>query len=520
MSAGALGGRPRSTISPSSTTYASRAQPAGSASGVGVEEERVGAFTGPDGAEPVVHAVGLGEETAVQSSCPGPAGVDKREDIVAETADVVVIGAGVMGSSVALALACIGAKVVVVDKGGGIAQGSTSASSAIVRFNYSTFEGVALAWESYLCWTDWADHLEVPAGTGAAAELASMRRTGVVTLDVPVISWDHVCGSFDRIGVPYERWDSATLRRRVPALDPGRHWPPKRIDDEAFWATPETELGGVHCPDGGWIDDPMLAARNLADAAAGRGVRFLLTRAVTAVHRKGGRVTGVTLHDGGRIDAPVVVNCAGPWSTRVNALAGVGDDFTIAVRPMRQEVHHVTAPPGYNDGDRLGPVVADVDLGIYVRSAPGDVMLIGGTEPECDPLPWIDDPDQAHPHPTAAVFEAQVTRAARRFPGLRVPSRPKGVVGVYDVAADWTPIYDRTDLDGFYVAMGTSGNQFKNAPMVGPLMAALITAVEGGRDHDADPVTYRCGRSGQVIDLGTFSRRRRRNTESSGTVLG
>jgi sarcosine oxidase, subunit beta len=147
-------------------------------------------------------------------------------------------------------------------------------------------------------------------------------------------------------------------------------------------------------------------------------------------------------------------------------------------------------------------------------------VMIGGTEPECDPLEWIDDPDQVDPHPTAALFEAQVTRAARRFPRLRVPLRPKGIVGVYDVAEDWTPIYDRTGLDGFYVAMGTSGNQFKNAPMAGLMMAALITEIENGRDHDAEPVSYACKRTGHVVNLGAFSRRRERNANSSGTVMG
>jgi glycine/D-amino acid oxidase-like deaminating enzyme len=183
---------------------------------------------------------------------------------------------------------------------------------------------------------------------------------------------------------------------------------------------------------------------------------------------------------------------------------------------MRQEVHHVAAPPGYSRLDRLGPVISDPDLGIYLRADSGDAMLVGGAEPDCDPLDWIDDPDTANPNRTASLFETQVTRAARRFPELRIPSRPKGIAGVYDVTSDWTPIYDRTDLDGYYVAIGTSGNQFKNAPVVGRLMAAIITAVESG--HDA--VTYTCQHTGHAIDLGTFSRKREINPYSTGTVMG
>ncbi|RZQ65968.1 NAD(P)/FAD-dependent oxidoreductase [Amycolatopsis suaedae] len=428
------------------------------------------------------------------------------------TADVVVVGAGVIGCSVALELARAGRDVVVVDKAAGAGQGSTSASSAIVRFNYSTFDGVATAWESLHCWAGWAAHLGTEPGPG----LAALHRVGAAMLDVPAMTVDRTGALFDAVGVPFEVWDAATLRDRVPGLEPGRHWPPKRLDDPAFWQDHTEELGAVYMPDAGYVDDPMLAARNLADAAARHGVRFLFRERVVEVPRTGGRAAGVVLAGGTRIAAPVVVNVAGPWSAGLNALAGVGADFTVAVRPMRQEVHQVPAPPGYT----RGPVVGDLDLGVYVRPTPGGAVLIGGTEPECDPLQWVDDPDTVNLNRTKELFEAQVTRAARRFPGLGVPATPKGIAGVYDVAADWTPVYDRTDLDGFYVAMGTSGNQFKNAPVAGQLMSTLIQAVEKGHDHDADPVRFHCPHTGHTVNLGTFSRRRTTNENSTGTVMG
>jgi glycine/D-amino acid oxidase-like deaminating enzyme len=430
-------------------------------------------------------------------------------------ADVVVVGAGVIGAAVALELAKQGRSVVVVDKAGGPGQGSTSASSAVVRFNYSTWDGVATSWEAKHCWQAWADHLG-----GGAEPLARFRRTGFVMLDVPVADSARTTALFDRAGIPYELWDVETVQRRVPGIDPTRHWPPKPVTDEAFWTDGDGELGALWCPDGGFVDDPQLAAVNLADAAARAGARLVLHRRVVDVPRHGDRVAGVVLDDGARIDAPVVVNVAGPWSTALNRLAGVGDDFTIAVRPMRQEVHHVPAPPGYNPGTDLGPVVADIDLGTYMRATPGDGLLVGGTEPECDPFQWVDDPDSASPHPTQAVYDAQTVRAARRFPELRVPTAMSGIAGVYDVAQDWTPIYDRTSLPGFYVAMGTSGNQFKNAPVAGRFLAMLVDRVEAGHDHDGDPLTYVGEHTGLAIDLGAFSRRRAINAESSGTVMG
>ncbi len=85
---------------------------------------------------------------------------------------------------------------------------------------------------------------------------------------------------------------------------------------------------------------------------------------------------------------------------------------------------------------------------------------------------------------------------------------PTGIAVLYDVCSDWVPIYDCSDLGGYYMAIGTSGNQFKNAPMVGPIVATIIEACEGGPDHDADPVTVDCPLTGHVINLGHFSRLR------------
>ncbi|MEU7839025.1 FAD-binding oxidoreductase [Nonomuraea sp. NPDC049129] len=429
---------------------------------------------------------------------------------------MVIVGAGVIGSSAALELAKLGLRVVVVDKAGGVGHGSTSASSAVVRFNYSTWDGVATAWESKHCWDDWADYLEFRDEVG----LAAFVRAGMVMLDAPVAPRGRVTGLFTTVGVPYEEWDSRTLSVRLPAIDTGKYWPPKPVDDESFYVDATEQLGALYTPDAGFIDDPQLAAHNLAAAAQARNAMFIFNRSVVKVVRDAGRVRGVTLSDGSRLSAPVLVNAAGPWSSALNRLAGVGAEFTIGVRPMRQEVHQVTAPPDYGENGGFAPLIGDLDLGVYLRPAPGGQLLVGGTEPDCDPLEWLDDPDQANLNATAPRFAAQVTRAARRLPGLTVPNTFTGIAGVYDVADDWTPIYDRTDLDGFYVAMGTSGNQFKNAPLVGRFIAALVKGVEDGHDHDTEPLRYRGEHTGHDINLGAFSRKRPVNTDSSQSVLG
>ena len=415
-----------------------------------------------------------------------------------------MIGAGVIGSSIAFELAQTGRSVVVVDKSGAPGQGSTSASSAVVRFNYSTWDGIALAWESKHCWEKWPDHLEGVDDAG----MARFHRVGMAFLDVDIAPMDRVLVMFDVAGIPYELWDTDELARRVPGIDPGRYWPNKRTNDPAFWEDTDKRLGALWTPDAGFIDDPALSAVNLANSAKRRGARFLFGRQVTHVLGDDA-VNGVQLDDGTNVSAPVVINAAGPWSGALNELAGVGKDWSVSVRPMRQEVHHVTAPAGYN-ADGVGPCIADLDLGVYMRGTPGNGLLVGGTEPECDPFEWIVDPDGINPNPTQAVFEAQVTRAARRLPELGVPRKSVGIAGVYDVTEDWTPIYDVTEREGFYVAIGTSGNQFKNAPMIGRLMRAVI---------EGEPSVVGV-HTGLEIGLSGFKRDRPRNANSTGTVMG
>ncbi|MCP4475351.1 MAG: FAD-binding oxidoreductase [Gammaproteobacteria bacterium] len=109
---------------------------------------------------------------------------------------------------------------------------------------------------------------------------------------------------------------------------------------------------------------------------------------------------------------------------------------------------------------------------------------------------------------------------AQRLSGLRIPTKTRGVVALYDVTDDWMPIYDKSDLDGFYMAVGTSGNQFKSAPVAGKMVTALIEACEAGHDHDHDPLVFHLDHLDKDISLGAFSRNRIINQDSSFSVIG
>jgi len=447
----------------------------------------------------------------------------------------VVIGAGVIGSSIALQLKRLGHDVTVVDRNSSAGMGSTSASSAVVRFNYSTFDAVALSWESYFLWKEFKELIDGTNGyssnslSNSQDHYAHLEDRGYVMLDVPVLSNDKTMALFDRAGIPYEIWDSNTLKARMVGIDAGRYWPNKPVKSDEFFNEATEELGAIFSKHGGYVSDPLLAAQNFAAAAKREGVNFKFRKAVVGIEKKDGRVCGVEVSDfdsqskkvldtGSEvINADVVVNVAGPWSTLINQMAGAGSDFTMELKPLRAEVHQISTPK-----DILpGPIMGDLDLGTYVRSGPGGITLVGGTEPECDVLEWVepDKVDEVNMTRTVEVFESQTYRFARRFPAAQIPSTPVGVVGVYDVSSDWTPIYDKTDVPGFYVAIGTSGNQFKNAPGAGLIMAHLINEVEKGADHDNQPVVYQCTKSKSAINLATFSRKRARNL-TSGTVMG
>ena len=104
------------------------------------------------------------------------------------------------------------------------------------------------------------------------------------------------------------------------------------------------------------------------------------------------------------------------------------------------------------------------------------------------------------------------------MPEFGIPHRPTGLAALYDVTTDWVPLYDKSDLPGFFMACGTSGNQFKNAPLAGQFLKLIIDAEAAGIDHDEQPVQYVGPRTGRSINIGSFSRRRDPWATSNGVM--
>ncbi len=431
--------------------------------------------------------------------------------------DAIIIGAGVIGGAVGHELAGRGWRTLNIDKAPTAGAGSTSNSCAIVRFSYSTVDGVMLAWEGLHYWTDWANYI----GTDDESGLIDYHQVGqlLVRSEDNHSHSEKVKRIWDQVGIPHEVWSVEDIKERLPILDMGLYGPPKRPDDEHFWDDASGEITGAYFSgDAGYVSDPQLSCHNLQRGAEAGGGEFWFNAEVVGVDHADDRVSGITLADGRSPTAPVVVNVAGPHSMLINQMAGVFDAMNIKTRALRHEVHHVPSPSGFDFMSR-GLVASDDDLGIYFRPETGNNILVGSGDPVCDQREFV-HPDHYDTSLSESQWEAQVLRANRRMPQLGVPHEKRGVVDLYDVSDDWIPIYDRTDLDGFYVAIGTSGNQYKNAGVAGQMMADLITACEGGHDHDQDPVMVTGRYTGTELNVGFFSRNREINPDSSMSVHG
>ena len=432
-----------------------------------------------------------------------------------ERYDAIIIGAGIIGAATAFELCKRGWKTLNIDFLPASGYGSTSNSCAIIRVHYSTLEGTAFAYEGYHYWRDWADYLEVEDERGYSV----FHETGALVMKTESNDYLRKHAELaEQLDIPHEHWGPKEILAKLPIYNLKRYGPPKPLNAEGFGESVGGEVeGGLYFPTAGYINDPQLATHNLQRATEAKGGAFLFNKRVVEILRENGRTAGVVLDDGQRIEAPVVVNVAGPHSYKVNELADILDDMTITTKALRQEVVHVPAPKGF-DFEHHGLVVSDSDIGCYNRPEQGNHILVGSEDPECDPREFV-DPDEFYRDFTNQ-WTVQAYRMGQRISELGIPNQRRGVVDLYDVTEDWIPIYDRSNLPGYYMAIGSSGNQFKNAPIAGAMMAELIIACENGHDHDKEPLQFALPYLKRSIDVGFYSRKREINPESSFSVLG
>ncbi|PSK67930.1 4-methylaminobutanoate oxidase (formaldehyde-forming) [Micromonospora sp. MH33] len=421
---------------------------------------------------------------------------------VENRADVLIVGAGVIGASAAFALAKAGHDVLVVDRNSGVGDGSTGSSAGIIRVHASDAQSSALAADALAVWNNWRDFL----GADSTEEVARFVRCGSLILDAGTGFVDRAAAAMRAAEVSFEEWSLDEMSGHFPYFDFHRFGPPRPVDDDEFWSEP-TELlpGALYTAQSGYVGDPTLAAVNLMHAAQREGARLRRSAPVVRIDLEGARAVGATLADGSRLRAEAVLVAAGPHTDSLVTAIGGTSDFRVRTRRIREELVHVPAPAGL-DLALQGVHLVDGDLNINFRPELGNAFLGGSNGDLVEEQTVIEDPDEFNPLVTADVWERTTLRLARRIPALGVPRARTGVVGLYDAAEDWLPIYDRTCFDGLFVAMATSGTQFKTAPIVGELLRHVIETELDGRDHTAEP--FLAPTSGRSYSTAQFSRLR------------
>jgi sarcosine oxidase subunit beta len=353
-----------------------------------------------------------------------------------ETADVIVVGAGVHGASIAFHLARRGIDVLVLERST-IAAGATGRSSGFVRMHYDLESESRLAWASFPYFRDWAERV----GHGDAGFV----RTGfVMVVPEPL--------------VPNLRANVAMHRRLgIPSSIVG--------PDELAGLVPGMVMDGIvaaaYEPESGYADPTGTATGFLAAARAG-SARLVQGCRVTAVSVDGDRVSGVET-DRGHYAAPVVVDAAGAWASEVARTVGV----EVPVQAWRHDTAFFGLPSGRTTDF---PIVIDDINQAYFRPEGRELMLVGleaGNE-------IGGSPDRPASPLREAIREEMVTRVCARLPWMSAGTFRTAHGGQDGMTPDQRGVIEAAGPDGFYLACGFSGTGFKIAPAVGACVAELI----------------------------------------------
>ncbi|MBO9646122.1 MAG: FAD-binding oxidoreductase [Pseudacidovorax sp.] len=380
--------------------------------------------------------------------------------------DAIVVGAGVIGSSVAYHLARLGCtKVLVLDRTQ-IGAGTTSQSSGILRTHYSVIQNVRLAQASWRVFNDFAAYLEDDEAS------AGMVRSGYL---IAAPEGDKL--SPLRAALEAQRAQGID----VQFLDPQQAsslLPIARFDDAA--------LIGFE-PDAGFAD-AYLVATGFARAARRLGVKIMEGVEVERLLVEGGRVVGVQTSQG-RFDAPLVVSAQNIWATDIERWTGIAS-------PVKPERHAVLALEGPQAYTFKMPVYKDLGSPgmLYCRSYGGNQMLVSeGIVGET-----LNAPDNEQGDISMDYMVEVGAQVADRFPSYETAGVASSWTGVYDVTPDWNPVLGRLeDVAGLIVGYGFSGHGFKLSPAVGKVLAQCALGLE--TDVDIAPYALERFRTGGLL---------------------
>ncbi len=398
-------------------------------------------------------------------------------------AEVVVVGAGIVGLSIAWQMHRRGhANIVVLDKGAGVGEGSTGASSAICRYRYTTMEMIRLARTGIDTYRNWAEFV------GLKKPRAEFQNEGVLWFTGDDLAWaDREHARMKDLGIRTAVLDNVDLLEAFPAINPCT----RPVDLES----PEDhECGGdgrhLLEIDGGYMD-PVNAAQDLMEACRDAGITIRFQAPVEDVLVNGGRVEGVRLRNGERVHSPVVVNASGPWCNDLYRAAGI--DAPMPLTPVRIQVVYLNRSlslPG------AIPITADMQNGIYFRTQNRGQQLLVSSVREEDEREVVSDPDNYLRVADDLFRMEKLHLLEHRLPGLALDASIRDYCGLYTVnQADVHPLIGALGPKGFYVANGFSGHGFKTAPAIGAMVARLVTGDALPEEDSQDDLWLSPGRS-------------------------
>ena len=355
---------------------------------------------------------------------------------MANTADAVVIGGGVMGCSILYNLAQRGVTNSLLLERDVLASGSTSRSQAILRMHYSNEVTTKLSWDSLSIFRDFHEITGVPSG---------YTKTGYFIIVGPEDrrAMEKNVSMQRSVGVDTSVVTAEDVREIAPMV--------QTEDGEAF----------AYEPDSGYAD-PYSVTTGYANAARERGAQVRSNSPATGIEISGGRVSAV-LTDEGRVETPIAVVATGPGSGPF--LNSIGVD--VPLRPIRHQVVMLRRP---QDIVPDHPIIGDVVHDMSPRPDVGNITLVGVGEDEAA------EPESFNQGVDMPMVERTFENLVKRMPGMASALFRGGWSGLFTTTPDWHPVLDRVEgIEGLYLAVGFSGHGFKLSPMIGVVMSELIT---------------------------------------------
>jgi sarcosine oxidase subunit beta len=382
------------------------------------------------------------------------------------TADVVIVGGGAHGTSLAYHLARKRAGRVVLLERKFIASGPTGVGTAIVRRYYGMDFLTRTANAAADLFQHWADAI----GGGDPG----FKQVGYCVL----------VGPQEAVHLTRNVLRAQALGARVTLVSPGDLTalaPQMTIGDVAA-ASFEEESGYAN---------PFATANALAARARELGALIVYPLAVEQILTRGERVVGVATNTG-VITAPIVVNCAGLYASRLLEPLGI----QIDIKPTRHQMCLFRRPPEFI----RHPAVVDRLNGTYMRPAPGGLTVHGvGTYNE------VVDPDNYNEAADATEIRRNAHLIARRFPIMAAAAPWGGYAGLYDRTPDEQPVLGAISrYQGLYASFGWSGHGFKHAPFIGHLLSELILRGTTG-DYDLTPFRWSRFEEGDLLPPASWT---------------